>query len=146
MERTRSVWAQSSVRTRVVTGVIAIVGFALLFYLEHTYGNLGGNTPGNLLASVIFALVTSGIFAIGLAFLLVGLTSMHQEHIAWYNQWVFLEGVGFVLLSFGFLMLVGFFNHLLPHLLALALSLLCGTLALACMMWAIGVSQANRRS
>ena len=146
MERSRSVWAQTSVRSKVVAGVVAVVGFALLLFVENTYGNLGGNRLGDLLASVILALVTSGIFAIGLAFLLVGLTSMRQEHIAWYNQSVFLQGVGFVLLSFGFLLFIGFSNHLLPRLLALALSLPCGMLGLICMLWAIGVSQAKRGS
>ncbi len=146
MERSRSVWAQTSVRSKVVAGVVAVVGFALLLFVETMYGNLGGNRLGDLLASVVFALVTSGIFAVGLVFLAVGRTSLRQEHIAWYNQSVFLQGVGFVLLAFGFLLLVGFFNHLLPRLLALALCLLCGTLGLACMLWAISVSQAHHRS
>ena len=146
MERSRSVWAQSSVRIKVVVGVVAVVGFALLLFVENTYGNLGGNKLGNLLASVVFALVTSGFFSVGLVFLTVGRTSMRQESVPWYNQSVFLQGVGLVLLSFGFLMLIGSSNHLLPLLLALALSLPCGMLALTCMIWAIGVSQANRRS
>ena len=146
MERSRSVWAQASVRLRVVTGIVALVGFALLFYVEQTYGNLGGNTQGNLLAGIMLALITSGFFAIGIASLLVGLSSMRQERIAWHNHPNFLQGTGFVLLSFGFLILIGFFNHLLSRPLALELSLLCGALGLTCMMWAIGVSQVHRRS
>ena len=146
MERSRSVWAQTSVRIKVVAGVVAVVGFALLLFVENTYGNLGGNRLGDLLASAVLALVTPGIFAVGIVFLTVGRTSMRQERIAWYNQPVFLGGIGFVLLSFGFLMLVGFFNHLLPRLLAVALSLLSEMLGLASMIWAIGASQANRRS
>lgn len=146
MERSRSVWAQSSVRSKVVAGVVAVVGFALLLFVENTYGNLGGNRLGDLLASVVFALVTSYLLAIGLLFLLAGCTSLRHEHVAWYNQSVFLQGIGFVLLAFSFLMFGGALNHLLPRQLALALSLLCVTLGLACMMWAIGVSQAKRRS
>jgi hypothetical protein len=129
-----------------MAGVVAVVGFALLFFVENTSGNLGGDKLGNLLASVVFALVISGIFAVGLVMLSVGRTSMRQERVAWYNQSVFLQGVGLVLLSFGILMLVGFYSHLLPRLLALPLSLLSGTLGIACMIWSIGVSQANRRS
>ena len=146
MERPRSVWAQTSVRSKVVAGVGAVAGFALLLFVENTYGNLGGNRLGDLLASVVFALVTSGIFTIGLLFLLAGRTSLRHERVAWYNQSVFLQGIGFVLLAFSFLMLGGYLNHLLPRQLALALSLPCGMLGLICVLWAIGVSQANRRS
>src|SRR6266849_6470654 len=140
MERSRSVWAQSSIRIKVVAGVVAVVGFALLLFVENTYGNLGGDKLGDLLGSVVFALVISDIFTTGLLFLLAGRTSLRHEHVAWYNQSVFLQGVGFVLLAFSFLMVGGYFNHLLPRLLALPLSLLSGTLGLACMIWAIGVS------
>src|SRR5258706_13423469 len=103
MQRSRSVWTQSSVRIKVVAGVVAVVGFALLLFVENTYGNLGGKRPSEWLGNVVFALVTSGFFSIGLVFLTVGRTSMRQERVAWYNQSVFLQGLGFVLLSFGFL-------------------------------------------
>ena len=146
MEGSRSVWARSSVRSKVVAGVVAVVGCVLLFFVENTYGNLGGDRLGDLLASAVFALVISGVFAIGLLCLSVGSTSMRQEHVAWYNQPVFLQGIEFVLLALSFLMLVGFFNHLLPRQLAFALSLLCVTLGLVCALWSVGVSQAHRRS
>ncbi len=146
MERSRSVWAQTSVRSKVVAGVVAAVGFALLLFVENTFGNLGGDRLGDLLVGIVFALVTSGIFTIGLLFLLARRTSLRHEHVAWYNQSVFLQGIGFVLLAFSFLMLGGYLNHLLPRQLALALSLPCGMLGLICMLWAIVVSQAKRRS
>src|SRR5215469_2559068 len=146
MEQPRSVWAQSSVRSKVVAGVVAAVGFVLLLLVENTYGTLGGNRLGDLLASIIFALVISGVFAIGLLCLSVGSTSMRQEHVAWYTQPVFLLGIELVLVALTLLMLVGSFNHLLPHLLAVALSILCATLGLVCALWSVGVSQAHRRS
>src|SRR5712691_10867924 len=137
MEGSRSVWAQSSVRSKVVAGVVAVVGCALLLFVENTYGTPGGDRLGDLLASVVFALVTSVMFAVALLFLLAGRTSLRQEHVAWYTQSVFLQGIGFVLLALSFLMLIGFVNHLLPRQLALDLSLLCGTLGLACMLWSV---------
>jgi uncharacterized membrane protein len=146
MERPRSVWAQSSVRSKVVSGVVAVVGFVLLLLVVNTYGNLGGDRPGDLLVSIIFALVISGVFAIGLLCLSVGSTSMRQEHVAWYNQPVFLQGIGFILAALTFLMIVGSLSHLLPHLLAAALSILCAMLGLACALWSVGVSQAHRKS
>jgi len=130
----------------VVAGVVAVVGFVLLLLVVNTYGNLGGNRLGDLLVSILFALVISGVFSIGLLCLSIGSTSMRQEHVAWHNQPVFLQGIGIILAALTLLMIVVSLSHLLPHLLAVALGILCATLGLVCALWSVGVSQAHRRN
>jgi len=73
MSSSRSIWAQSSIPTKVVAGVVVIVGFGLLFFVEYLYGN----KPG-LLGSVIFALISPVMFAVAISFLSVGFTRMRQ--------------------------------------------------------------------
>jgi hypothetical protein len=71
---------------------------------------------------------------------------MRQEHIAWYRQQVFLQGIAYVFLSFVFLTILVSFNNILPHLLVFSLGLAFGVLALLCTSQSILVNQVNRRS
>jgi len=102
MISSRSVWAQSSLPTKIVAGVVVMVGFALLFFVESIYGNKSG-----LLISVIWAIIPSVVFAVSILFLSVGLIRMRQERSTWYKQQNFLLGIVFVFVAFSLLTVVG---------------------------------------
>lgn len=136
-----SVWARSSIPTKVGAGGVVIVGFALLFFEEYILGN----KPG-LLGSVFYALAPPVMFAEGILFLSQGLTRIRQEHIAWYKQQLFLQGIAFIFVAFAFLMTAGSINKILPPLLALALGLAFIFVAFVCIIQSILVNQVKRRN
>ena len=140
MAHSRSIWAQSSIPTRVAAGVVVIVGFVFLFSIVDIFGN-----RISLLANVVFALISPGLCAVAFLFLSIGLTRMRQEHVAWHKEQNFLQGLEYVFLAITSFMTVLSINNILPHLLAFILGITFGILALLCIMRSILVNQVNLR-
>ncbi len=141
MISSRSIWAQSSLLTKFVAGVVVMVGFALLFFVESIYGK-----KSSLLISVILALIPSVTFAVSILFLSVGLIRMRQEQSTWYKQQNFLLGIVFVFVAFSLLTTVGSVTNILSPLLAFFLGLACIVLAFLCLTWSILSTQGKQKS
>ncbi|MEO8972701.1 MAG: hypothetical protein ABI406_14010 [Ktedonobacteraceae bacterium] len=140
MANSLSVWAQSSTPSKLVAGVVVIVGFALLFFIEYIYGD-----KATLLGSVVFALVSPGMAAIAILFLSIGLTRMRQEHIAWHKEQNFLQGIAYVFLSFSMFMILVEISKLIPPLLAFSLGITFAILGFLCIIQSIRANQVNLR-
>ena len=140
MAHSRSIWAQSSMPTRVVAGVVVIVGFVFLFSIVDIFGN-----RISLLANFVFALVSPAMCAVAFLFLSIGLIRIRQEHVAWHKEQNFLQGIAYAFLALTSFMTLLLINNILPHLLAFILGITFGTLALLCIMRSILVNQVNLR-
>ncbi|MHB8598044.1 MAG: hypothetical protein ACYDER_14665 [Ktedonobacteraceae bacterium] len=141
MANSRSVWSQSSIPSKVVAGVVVIVGFALLFFIEYLYGN-----KATLFGSVVFALVSPGMSAIAILFLSIGLARMRQMNIAWHKEQNFLQGIAYFFLSFSMFMTLLLTNKILPPLLAFSPGITFGIVGFSCIIRSILVNQVNLRS
>ena len=138
----RSVWTLSSHMIKLLVGAVVIVGFALLFLVECLSGNKYG-----ILESILWALTPTGLFAVGILFLSAGLISTRQEHGAWYKQHNVWQGIGYILMAFGFLIILFVsVNIVLPPFLALALVVSWGMIMFLAIMQSLRVNQVTQRS
>ena len=142
MVKSGSVWALSSHPLRLLVGGVFIIGFVLLFLVECLSGNKYG-----ILESILWALTPAGLFAAGILFLFAGLTRTRQEHRAWYKQGNVWQGIGYILMASGFLMiLIVSINVVLPPLLALAIVVIWSMMMFLAIIQSFRVNQVIPKS
>lgn len=140
MANSRSVWTRSSTPGKLVAGVVVIVGFVSLFYIEYLHGD-----KATLLGSIVFALISPGMAAVAILFLSLGLATIRQERILWYNEQNFLQGIAYLFLSCCMFMTLLLTNRIMPPLPAFVLGITFAILAFLCIIRSILVSQVNYR-
>lgn len=141
MERSRSVWAQTSVFIRILSGIILIVGFSLILSAEY----LSGIMRSFVILKVLYAIMIPGLLVTSLFYFSAGLASIRQEHIAWYKQRYFLRGIGYLCWFLDTLVLTGVNNNFLPDLFGLFLATPLTILWIACLIWSFIIGQRDKR-
>lgn len=130
MQRSGSVWTQTPVFIRILSGIILVVGFSVILAVEYIYGN----KRYDVYTRITYAIMVPVLLVASLFCLSAGLVSARQEHIAWYKQRYLLLGIGLFCWFLASLVLGGVNNNLLPDLFDLFLSIPLLILWIACLI------------
>jgi hypothetical protein len=141
MERSRSVWVQTPVFIRLLSGIIFIVGFSLLLSAEYNYVN----KRYDVYLKVTDTIMIPGLLVACLFYLSAGLVSLRREHIAWYKQRNLLRGIGFFCWFLDTLVLTGVNNNFLPDPFGLFLGTPLTILWMACLIWSFIIGKRDKR-
>ena len=103
MKLLSSFWPKVTVAMCLVEATVAVVAFAILFFVEYAWGN----KDSGLLGHFIRAGLPPFFFASGVLHLSEGLTKMREAHLKWYKQGNVLRGLELVSFSLLCLLIFG---------------------------------------